>query len=54
VRDRDGPICGVPKLTLVSQLQALLHEGRKILRELVEAGPASCRIFGLNSLRPVI
>jgi hypothetical protein len=24
----DGPICSVPKLTLVSRLQALLHEGR--------------------------
>jgi len=35
---RDGPICGVPKLTLVSRLQVLLHEGRlKILRELAEA-----------------
>src|SRR5689334_14624424 len=35
---RDGPICGVPKLTLVSRLQALLHEGRlKILRELADA-----------------
>jgi hypothetical protein len=35
---RDGAICGVPKLTLVSRLQALLHEGRlKILRELTEA-----------------
>ena len=35
---RDGPICGVPKLTLVSRLQGLLHEGRlKILRELAEA-----------------
>jgi hypothetical protein len=34
----DGPICSVPKLTLVSRLQALLHEGRlKILRELVES-----------------
>jgi hypothetical protein len=34
----DGAICGVPKLTLVSRLQALLHEGRlKILRELAEA-----------------
>jgi hypothetical protein len=33
-----GPICSVPKLTLVSRLQALLHEGRlKILRELDEA-----------------
>src|SRR5437764_15354755 len=30
---RDGPTCSVPKLTLVSRLQALLHEGRlKILR----------------------
>ena len=35
---RDGPTCSVPKLTLVSRLQALLHEGRlKILRELDEA-----------------
>src|SRR6201989_1092535 len=35
---RDGSICSVPKLTLVSRLQALLHEGRlKILRELDEA-----------------
>ena len=35
---RDGAICCVPKLTLVSRLQALLHEGRlKILRELDEA-----------------
>jgi Terminase RNaseH-like domain len=35
---RDSAICGVPKLTLVSRLQALLHEGRlKILRELAEA-----------------
>ena len=35
---RDGRICSVPKLTLVSRLQALLHEGRlKILRELAEA-----------------
>ena len=34
----DGAIRSVPKLTLVSRLQALLHEGRlKILRELVEA-----------------
>src|SRR5215813_1391613 len=33
-----GPICSVPKLTLVSRLQALLHEERlKILRELAEA-----------------
>lgn len=33
-----GPICSVAKLTLVSRLQALLHEGRlKILRELAEA-----------------
>ena len=37
-RRSDGAICGVPKLTLVSRLQALLHEGRlKILRELAEA-----------------
>src|SRR5271166_6780922 len=35
---RDGVTCSVPKLTLVSRLQALLHEGRlKILRELDEA-----------------
>ena len=35
---RDGPTCSVPKLTLVSRLQALLHEGRlKILCELDEA-----------------
>jgi len=35
---RDGAICSVPKLTLVSRVQALLHEGRlKILRELSEA-----------------
>jgi hypothetical protein len=35
---REGPTCSVPKLTLVSRLQALLHEGRlKILRELDEA-----------------
>jgi hypothetical protein len=34
----DGPIRAVPKLTLVSRLQALLHQGRlKILRELAEA-----------------
>ena len=34
----DGAIRGVPKLTLVSRLQALLHEGRlKIQRELAEA-----------------
>ena len=34
----DGRICSVPKLTLVSRLQALLHEGRlKILKELAEA-----------------
>jgi hypothetical protein len=34
----DGPTYSVPKLTLVSRLQALLHEGRlKILRELDEA-----------------
>ena len=35
---RDGATCSVPKLTLVSRLQALLHEGRlQILRELAEA-----------------
>src|SRR5215471_3157145 len=35
---REGRTCSVPKLTLVSRLQALLHEGRlKILRELDEA-----------------
>ena len=35
---RDGMVCSVPKLTLVSRLQALLHEGRlKIQRELSEA-----------------
>src|SRR5215469_1475735 len=35
---RDFAICGVPKLTLVSRLQALLHQGRlKIQRELAEA-----------------
>ena len=34
----EGAICSVPKLTLVSRLQALLHEGRlKILKELAEA-----------------
>jgi hypothetical protein len=32
------PVCSVSKLTLVSRLQALLHEGRlKILRKLAEA-----------------
>ena len=35
---RDGRICSVPKLDLVSRLQILLHEARlKILRELDEA-----------------
>jgi len=35
---RDGMVCSVPKLTLVSRLQALLQERRlKILRELDEA-----------------
>jgi len=35
---RHGVICSVPKLTLVSRLQALLHEGRlKIQKELAEA-----------------
>jgi hypothetical protein len=38
VETRYGAICGVPKLTLVSRLQALLHEGRlKIQKELSEA-----------------
>jgi hypothetical protein len=38
VETHDGPIYGVPKLTLVSRLQALLHEGRlKIHKELSEA-----------------
>lgn len=38
VETRDGVICSVPKLTLVSRLQALLHEGRlKIQKELSEA-----------------
>ena len=33
-----GPIYGVPKLDLVSRLQALLHEGRlKIHKDLAEA-----------------
>jgi hypothetical protein len=35
---REGNVCSVPKLTLVSRLQALLHQGRlKILRQLPEA-----------------
>jgi hypothetical protein len=35
----------VPKLTLVSRLQALLHEGRlKILRELAEAESLVCEL----------
>src|SRR5262245_56756502 len=35
---RDGAVCSVPKLALVSRLQALFHEGRlKIQRELSEA-----------------
>ena len=35
---RDGAVCSVPKLTLVSRLQALLHEGRlKIQKQLPEA-----------------
>jgi len=38
VETHDGPIYGVPKLTLVSRLQALLHEGRlKIHKDLSEA-----------------
>jgi hypothetical protein len=39
----DGGIVGVPKLSLISRLQALLHEGRlKIHRDLAEA-PALVR-----------
>jgi hypothetical protein len=35
---REGNVCSVPKLTLVSRLQALLHQGLlKILRQLPEA-----------------
>jgi hypothetical protein len=35
---RDGPILSVPKLSLVSRLQALLHEGRlKIHRDIPDA-----------------
>ena len=35
---RDGMVSSVPKLTLISRLQALLHQARlKILRELAEA-----------------
>jgi len=38
VETHDGAIYGVPKLTLVSRLQALLHEGRlKIHKDLSEA-----------------
>jgi hypothetical protein len=38
VETRDGAIVGVPKLTLISRLQALLHQGRlKIQRDLAEA-----------------
>src|SRR5882724_6119491 len=38
VETHGGPIYGVPKLTLVSRLQALLHEGRlKIHKQLSEA-----------------
>jgi hypothetical protein len=34
----DGHVCSVPKLTLVSRVQALLHQGRlRILRPLAEA-----------------
>ena len=37
---QDGRIYGVPKLTLISRVQALLHQGTlKILSELTEAGP---------------
>jgi hypothetical protein len=39
VETYEGVIFGVPKLSLVSRLQALLHEGRlKIHRDLAEAG----------------
>ncbi len=35
---RDGMVSGVPKLTLISRVQALLHQGRlKILRSLPQA-----------------
>jgi hypothetical protein len=35
---REGNVCSVPKLTLVSRLQALLHQGRlKILRSLPDS-----------------
>jgi hypothetical protein len=38
VETRDGVICNVPKILLISRVQALLHEGRlKILRDLPEA-----------------
>jgi hypothetical protein len=38
VETRYGATCGVPKLTLVSRLQALLHQGQlKIQKELSEA-----------------
>jgi hypothetical protein len=47
VETRDGVICGVPKLTLVSRLQALLHEGRlKIQKELSEAATLVPRAAG--------
>jgi len=40
-----GAICGVPKLTLVSRLQALLHQGQlKIQRELAEAETLVCEL----------
>jgi hypothetical protein len=42
----------VPKIQLISKLQALLHMGNlKILRDLPEARPwsASCRIFALST-----
>jgi hypothetical protein len=42
---REGAICSVPKLTLVSRLQALLHEGRlKIHKELPEAETLVCEL----------
>jgi hypothetical protein len=46
-----GPVHGVPKLELVSRLQALLHEGRlKIHKDLAEADRWSenCTIFAAN------
>ena len=56
VETRRGMTWSVPKLKLVSRLQALLHEGRlKIQRELSEAETLirELRIFVLNSPLPV-